>query len=286
MTPSLKNQTSFDNKSPLAPNNMQPILNTNIPIFEQKRNTPNFNQISFEKESGNMSARNMYDASKKMLRDMVQTDRSPRSGQSSKNSMRPGNEMLRQKQMSRGNDVDIRAPRNTMMQKQPMLGGLMKNDKNHETYLYESNNTYNNYQNSSSQGNMDIAKDLKNLDMGERPNRETDLMEMDFDYDPDAKSEYTEQTSKQSKSRKSDSFSEDEEEQEEDTDSVKEIDYEEASEHKSEEEQSQKKKPTSDNKAVSEMPRPTNFRAPNFKLPAKSDGNATIGQRSFGTSSK
>ena len=296
MTPSLKNQTSFDNKSPIAPNNMRQLLNSEIPNFDNKRNTPNFNHISFDKEPSNKSTRHVQNASKKTLRDMVNTERSNRSSRQITN-INLHHSVQSPNEMEQSNQDLVRAPRNTLMVKQHNLR-VRQREKNHETNLYESNNTYT-CKESSTEEKMDITAELRNFEKRDRPNRETDLMEMDFDFDPEAKSASSENEEdpkdRQSESNESKSMSYKTESIEQNSDQKTEKTKENIIFDKRFKKNMDKKNNFSiknddfnqrqnDKKSVSEMR--SFVPGPDFKLPAKSDGNATLGQRSFVTSSK
>lgn len=296
MTPSLKNQTSFDHKSPMAPNQLLPLPDPGIPNFDSKRNTPNFNHISFDQEPSNKSARHVQNASKKTLREMVHTERSSRSSRQITNiilhqSVQSPNEM------EQSNRDLVRPPRNTLMVKQHNLRARQR-EKNHETNLYESNITYT-CKESSTEEKMDIAAELRNSEKRDRPNRETDLMEMDFDFDPEARSASSgheeEAEDRQSESKDSKSMSHE-------TRSIKQN-----SGQKTEKtrenmifgnrnfktnacdnnlRQKVDKFSYNANNQQSKSEMPSFVKAPDYKLPAKSDGNATSDQRSFVTSSK
>jgi hypothetical protein len=262
MTPSLKDQQSKDVQSKERPKNFSMAGRLNVPNFENKRNTPYFNQISFEKENPNIQ-KNFMGNQKHMLKDLISTERSRRSGNNPGTMDIEHGMQIQQNALLQSEFTDLLAPRNTMLPNSNNYSSKL--NPNQETKLYESNNTYK-YQNSSSQNQMNLNQEINNLERGERPNRETDLMEMDFELEPDSEDE------EESKEK---TFSESSESESVEVESIQE-----------EEEKEEIQKKTPESKAVSEVQHQNTYKAPQFKVPAKSDGNATLGQRSFITSSK
>lgn len=259
MTSSLKEQTSFDKTNPPQANKFKARNPDNFPNFENKRNTPYFNQISFEKS--NKQKNNFEDEKKQknLLMDLISAERNRKLGNSLSSGKMLGN--------SGGtNDmkpkfVEIAVPKNTMTETK--REGAEHSSTNYETKLYESNNTCN-FHLSTSQNKADRVREETPPD---KPKRETDLMEIDFELDTGHFHEEERQTSEEGLSVKSESQS---------------IEVEPTSPGK----RDAPTRPGPDEKAESDAQVHLQRKTPKFKIPAKSDGNATVGQRSFVTSSR
>lgn len=269
MTSSLKDQTSFDKNSLQMANALNPRQKDNLPNFENKRNTPYFNQISFDKNSQNMGKFEEEKKQKDLLMDLISAERHRKLGNSLGSlaimgNSKPGHGM-------KPKFVEIAAPKNTMID--PKRSHLDQSAQNYETKLYESNNTYN-FHLSSSQNKADTAQPTESQFTQDKPKRETDLMEIDFELDPEHFNEPSEEEPAKPLSVKSESESmEIDTTEHEETPETFDVKPEEATRQEPAE-------------VVPSMPSQKQERAPKFRMPAKSDGNATVGQQSFVTSSR